>query len=136
MRRVWLMVCALSLLPGASLAGDAPDREDAKQQLSYSVGYQVGSDFRRLGLPLDPELLVRGVADAFAGSEPLMTPDEMRQTLIELQRRAAAAEADLRDAQDSDAPDSGAPDSGAPDSDAPDSDAKDVDARGGEARDS
>jgi FKBP-type peptidyl-prolyl cis-trans isomerase FklB len=100
MRRFSLVVFALSLLPGASLAGESPDRGDAKQKLSYSVGYQVGGDFRRLGLPIDAKLVVQGVVDALAGSEPLMTPDEMQQTLTELKRQAAAAEKRLRDAQD------------------------------------
>ena len=100
MRRFSLVVFALSLLSGASFAGESPDRGDEKQKLSYSVGYQVGGDFRRLGLPIDAELVVQGVVDALAGSEPLMTRDEMRQTLTELKRQAAAAEKRLRDAQD------------------------------------
>ena len=100
MRCVWLVVFALSLLPGASLAGEPPDRGDEKQKLSYSVGYQVGGDFRRLGRSIDAELVVRGVVDALAGSEPLMTPDEMRQTLTELKRQAAAVKKGLREAGD------------------------------------
>ena len=100
MRRLLLVVFALSLLPGATLAGESPERGDEKQKLSYSVGYQVGGDFRRLGLPIDAELVVQGVVDALAGSEPLMTPDEMQQTLTELKRQAAAAEKRLRDEQD------------------------------------
>jgi FKBP-type peptidyl-prolyl cis-trans isomerase FklB len=100
MRRFSLVLFALSLLPGASLAGESPDRGDEKQKLSYSVGYQVGGDFRRLGLPIDTELVVRGAVDALAGSEPLMTPEEMRQTLSELKQRATAADERLRDARD------------------------------------
>jgi FKBP-type peptidyl-prolyl cis-trans isomerase FklB len=100
MRRASLVVFALILLPGASLAGESPDRRDEKQKLSYSVGYQVGGDFRRLGLPIDAEMVVRGVVDALAGSESLMTPDEMRQTLGELKRQAAAAEKRLLEARD------------------------------------
>ncbi len=100
MRRFSLVVFALSLLPGASLAAESPDRGDEKQKLSYSVGYQVGGDFRRLGLPIDAELVVQGAVDALAGSGPLMTPDEMRQTLTELKRQAAEAEKRLLDARD------------------------------------
>jgi FKBP-type peptidyl-prolyl cis-trans isomerase FklB len=100
MRRFSLVLFALSLLPGTSLAGDPPDRGDEKQRLSYSIGYQVGGDFRRLGLPIDPELVVQGVVDVLAGSEPRMTSDEMRQTLTELKRQTAAAEKRLRDAKD------------------------------------
>jgi FKBP-type peptidyl-prolyl cis-trans isomerase FklB len=100
MRRASLVVFALSLLPGAFLAAEPPNRGGEKQKLSYSVGYQVGGDFGRLGLPIDAELVVRGVVDALAESEPLMTPDEMRQTLTELKRRAAAAEKGQREAGD------------------------------------
>ena len=39
-------------------------------------------------------------AELIGPAEPLMTPDEMRQTLTELKQRAAAAEQRLRDAQD------------------------------------
>ena len=100
MRRLSLVVLSLGLLAGASLAEESPDREDEKLKLSYSVGYQVGGDFRRLDLPIDAELVVRGVVDALAGSEPLMTPDEMRQTLTELKRQALTAERRLLGAQD------------------------------------
>ena len=92
MRRVSLVVLALSLLPGTSFAGEAADLGNEKQKLGYSIGYQVGGDFRRQGLQIDPERVVKGVLDALAGTEPLMTPDEMRQTLTELKRQAAAVE--------------------------------------------
>jgi FKBP-type peptidyl-prolyl cis-trans isomerase FklB len=91
-RRVSLVVLALSLLQGVSFAGEGPGFENEKQKLGYSIGYQVGGDFRRQGLQIDPESVLKGVLDALAGAEPLMTPDEMRQTLTELKRQAAAAE--------------------------------------------
>ena len=89
MRRFLMLGLGLSLLPGASLAGEAPDLDDEKQKLGYSIGYQVGGDFRRQGLPIEPELVVKGALDALAGSEPLMTRDEMRQTLTDLKQKAA-----------------------------------------------
>jgi len=91
MRNVWILGLGLSLLPGLSWATEAPDLEDENQKLSYSVGYQVGEDFRRQDLSLNPELVMKGLLDALEESEPLMTPGEMRQTLIELKQRAAAA---------------------------------------------
>jgi FKBP-type peptidyl-prolyl cis-trans isomerase FklB len=82
----------LTLLSGFPSSAAAQDLDDEKQKLGYSVGYQVGGDFRRQGLGIDPELVVQGVLDAAAGSEPRMTADEMRQTLAELRQQAAAAE--------------------------------------------
>jgi FKBP-type peptidyl-prolyl cis-trans isomerase FklB len=92
MRRVSMVVLALSLLPSASFGGEAPDRGDEKQKLGYSIGYQVGSDFRRQGLSIDPKLVVEGVLDALAGSDPLMTPGEMQRTLTQMKQQAAATE--------------------------------------------
>ncbi len=91
MRRVSLPVLFLTLLQGVAFAGEVPDLGNEEQKLGYSIGYQVGGDFRRQGLQIDPETVVKGVLHALAGTEPLMTPDEMRETLTELKRQAAAA---------------------------------------------
>ena len=99
MRNVLMVGIGLALLSGPALAAEAPELEGEQQKLSYSVGYQVGGDFRRQGLEIDPELVVRGVMDAQAGSEPLMTPEEMRQTLTELAQQAAAAATQQREEQ-------------------------------------
>lgn len=99
MRKLLTVGIGLSLLPGLVSSAEAPALEDEKQKLSYSIGYQVGGDFRRQGLEIDPELVVKGVLDAQAGSEPLMTPEEMRQALTELKRQAAAAAEQQREAQ-------------------------------------
>ena len=98
--RTFLMVgIGLALLSGPSSGAETADLEDENQKLSYSIGYQVGGDFRRQGLEIDPELVVKGVLDAQAGSEPLMTPEEMRETLADLQRQATAAAKRQREEQ-------------------------------------
>jgi len=64
---------------------------DENARINYSVGYQVGSDFQRPGMQLDPEIVARGVEDAMSGADPLLSPLEMRKELGDLQRRARAA---------------------------------------------
>ena len=59
----------------------------------------MGGDFRRQGLEIDPEMVVKGVLDALAGSDPLMTPEEMQQTLTEMKQQAAAAAKQQREEQ-------------------------------------
>lgn len=59
----------------------------------YSIGYQIGSDFRQQGLELDSGLLVQGILDALAGADPLLTREEMDRSLSLLQERARSAEA-------------------------------------------
>jgi len=74
---------------GVCSAAGKLNLKDDKVRLSYSVGYQVGGDFLRQGTDINPELLLKGVDDALAGNEPLMTPEEMRTTLVDLQNKVA-----------------------------------------------
>jgi len=74
------------------LAGEDLNLKDEKARLSYSVGYQVGSDFLRQGKDINPDVLLKGVSDAMSGNEPLMSPKEMRTVLTDLQREVVAAQ--------------------------------------------
>ncbi len=76
----------------ASTPDDGGALTNNREKLGYSVGYQVGGDFVRQGLRIDPELVIRGVEDALAGVDPLMTPDEMQRTLVELKKKATDAQ--------------------------------------------
>ena len=96
MRRLSVLAVAACLFTGASSAGEPADE---KQKLGYSVGYQVGSDFRRQGIAIDPEMVVRGVRDALAGTEPALPPEEMRAALTEVRRQAAIAAREQREEQ-------------------------------------
>ena len=82
----------LVFIPEPLRAQEAVNLEDENARINYSVGYQVGGDFRRQGLELDPEVVAKGIEDALSGNKPLMTPAEMRKALTELQRRVSAKE--------------------------------------------
>ena len=58
-----------------------------KEKASYALGMKIGSDLRRQGVntAVDPALTVRGLKDALAGSKPLMTEDEVKAALTQLQ---------------------------------------------------
>jgi FKBP-type peptidyl-prolyl cis-trans isomerase FklB len=96
MKQMLVAVLSVALLSGVCRAGDKLDMTDEKVRLSYSVGYQVGGDFLRQGMDINPELLLKGVQDALLGKEPLMTPQEMRTTLVDLQKKVAAVQAQTR----------------------------------------
>lgn len=91
MRSLAVLAVAACLFAGSSSAEEPKGPADEKEKLGYSVGYQVGSDFRRQGIAIDPEMVVRGVRDALAGAEPAVPPEEMRAALTEVRRQAATA---------------------------------------------
>jgi FKBP-type peptidyl-prolyl cis-trans isomerase FklB len=99
MKQILIAILSVTLLFGICRAGDKLDMTDERVKLSYSVGYQVGGDFKRQGLDINPEMLLKGVQDSLLGKEPLMTPQEIRSTLAEVQKTVAAAQNQKNKAQ-------------------------------------
>lgn len=80
MRRARLLLLALVLLAPASHGGETASTDEA-WKLGYSIGFQVGGDFRRSGRALDPDLAVEGLLHALDATDPRLTPAEMREAL-------------------------------------------------------
>jgi FKBP-type peptidyl-prolyl cis-trans isomerase FklB len=86
----WGLIISMVLFLGVGFAAEKPEMKGENDRVSYSVGYQVGGDFKRQGVELNPDLLVKGIQDALAESKPLMTPEEMRKTLVDLKKKIVA----------------------------------------------
>ena len=86
------LVVSMVLFFGVGFAGEKPEVKGENDRISYSVGYQVGGDFKRQGVDLNPDLLVKGVQDALSGAKPLMSQQEMNKTLVDLKRKVVSAQ--------------------------------------------
>jgi FKBP-type peptidyl-prolyl cis-trans isomerase FklB len=85
-----VFVAALALVSGVVSAEEREKPEDETARASYSLGYQIGQDLNRQGLEIDRESVIRGIHDAQAGTDPVMSPDEMQTLLAELKRELVA----------------------------------------------
>ncbi|MGA7755545.1 MAG: FKBP-type peptidyl-prolyl cis-trans isomerase [Candidatus Sulfotelmatobacter sp.] len=58
-----------------------------KDKSSYALGMKIGGDLRRqsVNTAVDPALVARGLRDALAGTKALLTEDEERAALTQLQ---------------------------------------------------
>ena len=93
MKYVILLVLLFCWLPPALAgAGEPLDFQTERVRLGYSIGYLVGGDFLKQQRQLDEELLLRGIADAQDGGEPLLTTEQMRESLARLQKEMARRE--------------------------------------------
>ena len=91
MRIATLLGCVVLAAPaGVALAADAPKLDTDTARTNYSLGYQIGGDFKRQGIELDRDTMVKGIEDAISGAEPLMKPEDMQSTLVELKRKIVA----------------------------------------------
>jgi FKBP-type peptidyl-prolyl cis-trans isomerase len=55
------------------------------QKQSYAMGMNLGTGLHRQGITLDPALVARGIKDAQSGGKTLLTEDEARAVLTQLQ---------------------------------------------------
>ena len=90
MRMAILTACVT--ITGSVYAGQALDLGDETSRLSYSLGYQIGGDFKRQGLEMDAAAVVQGIEDALSGNPPKLSSQEMNATLVELKRKVVAGE--------------------------------------------
>lgn len=63
--------------------------KDEESRLNYSVGYQIGSDFRLQNFELRPEAVLKGIQDSLSDKKALLSKEEMRKTMAELGKRVA-----------------------------------------------
>lgn len=74
--------------PSTSAVEQAPAVDKGK--LSYSIGVDLGENFKTQGIEIDPEMMVKGMKDATAGSKLMLTKQEMTATLIAFQKQLIA----------------------------------------------
>lgn len=84
---------ALALLlssAGGLYAAEPLKLDDEAARIGYSLGYQIGGDFKRQAIEIDEAAVLKGIEDALAKTTPLMSDQEMHATLIELKRKIVA----------------------------------------------
>ena len=82
-----LLTCGL--VASSAFGQDKPELTTTKQRVSYSIGANIGSNFKRQELDLDVKALTAGVTDALAGKTAL-TEAEMREVLNTFQQEMQA----------------------------------------------
>lgn len=101
-----LFIVAAGLLALQARADDKPAEANnasalstQKEKASYSIGMDIGSGMRQQKLDIDPELVMKGFRDGFAGKKGLLTESEaktvMEQFEKDLQARMAKEELEL-----------------------------------------
>ena len=56
-----------------------------KDKASYAMGMNIGNGLRKQSVDIDPAILARGLRDAFSNGKTLLTEDEVRTILTQLQ---------------------------------------------------
>jgi FKBP-type peptidyl-prolyl cis-trans isomerase FklB len=65
-------------------ASESPLKTE-KEKVSYAIGMNIGENFHRQGIEVDPNLFMQGLKDASAGGKTLITDEEARAILTQYQ---------------------------------------------------
>ncbi len=57
-----------------------------KDKISYTIGGNLGKNFKDQNFDFNPEMIARGISDAMSGTMTLMTEEEMKATFAEFQK--------------------------------------------------
>ena len=61
---------------------ETPQLTDYMDTVSYSVGVDIGKSFRLQEMDINPDVMARGLSDAFSDKETALTDEETQSTLI------------------------------------------------------
>lgn len=98
---------AIALISAAAVAQEPPPLNTQKDRVSYALGMDLGNQLRKQNIDVDPSLFGKGLNDALAGREALLTEKQVRDVILELQAELKKKEAARRKGPDENDADSG-----------------------------
>ena len=90
MKYVPVAFVTIAFLFGTCSAGEKLELKDLQDKESYSLGYQFGQTMKSQGIELDLDVYTAAIRDALGGKAPLLTQEEIRTLISDLQKRVAA----------------------------------------------
>jgi FKBP-type peptidyl-prolyl cis-trans isomerase FklB len=86
MKRIALAVMAFSLITPLFADEKPPQLKDLKDKASYSFGLNIGLNMRRENVDVNPDVFLAGLKDGLASRRPLLTEQEVRETMMAFQK--------------------------------------------------
>jgi FKBP-type peptidyl-prolyl cis-trans isomerase FklB len=84
------VVMSVLLVASYAMAGEKPELKTQKDKASYAIGLSMGGSLKKNGIEVNSDVLFAGIKDALSGSKPLMTEEEMKDTMAAVQKQAQA----------------------------------------------
>ena len=85
--KIKLLAVAMSLAMSTAFAGtDALALTTDMDKLSYSIGSDLGKNFKRQGIEVNAATMAKGIQDGMSGATLLMTEQQMKDVLAKFQK--------------------------------------------------
>lgn len=85
--KIKLVAAALGLTMSMAIAAtDTTELKTDTDKLSYSIGTDLGKNFKRQGIDVNPTVMAKGIQDGMSGGKLLLTEDQMKDVLNKFQK--------------------------------------------------
>ncbi len=87
-------VAAVGLMVSSTMAtANVTSLKNDTDKLSYSIGSDLGKNFKRQSIDINPTVMAQGISDAMGHGKPLLTDDQMKEVLTKFQKDIMAKRA-------------------------------------------
>jgi len=90
MKYILAAILSIGFLFTLCFGAEKVELKDQKDKESYSLGYRFGQNLKYQGLPINLEVYTSGIQDGLEGTKPLLSEEEIKQIISEIQSRAMA----------------------------------------------
>jgi FKBP-type peptidyl-prolyl cis-trans isomerase FklB len=89
-----MLTFVMTALPALASAQEAPALTTEKDRLSYAMGMDLGAQLKTRSVEIDPAVFGRGLKDALSGAKTLLTEEEAKAVITELQKAMMVKQAE------------------------------------------
>jgi FKBP-type peptidyl-prolyl cis-trans isomerase FklB len=92
--RIFLSAFFIILAMVTSAFGE-DELKNKEDKLSYALGLNIGNSFKQQSISINPDIFLKGIKDAFAGGKQLLSDDEVRETMVVLNKELSEKKAEV-----------------------------------------
>ncbi len=63
--------------------------KNQKEKVSYIIGMDIGNNLKKQSVDVDPNSVAKGIQDALSGAKPLLSKEEIQETMTAFQKEMA-----------------------------------------------
>ena len=86
----WMVTAFFILAASSAVAQDKPSLKDQKEKISYIIGMDIGGNFKKQSIDIDPDIMARGIKDGLSGAKPLLSEQEAREVMTAFEKEMKA----------------------------------------------
>jgi len=98
MKFKWIAVVGIIFLTSQVSAQESQTLKSQREKISYIIGMDMGNNFKKQSVDIDPDALARGMKDALSGAKPQLSSQEAREIMVGFEKELRAKQEEIRKA--------------------------------------